>query len=132
MGDVEHHNKWIKRYRDTLKLLDKAPDKLEKGIFAGKNERSKLVGIAKDLQRKIGISKGEGQLSEKIYKKQLLTDTADLFGGKGVESLSSKVDSPLRVGQLTEYINFNIGLHHPQSEEFKVIVSVLDSQLHDY
>jgi len=33
---------------------------------------------------------------------------------------------------LTEYINFNIGLHHPQSEEFKVIVNVLDSQLHDY
>ena len=104
LGDVAHHNKWIKRYTGARKLLDKAPDQLEYGAYAGPKQRSQLVKIAKTIQNKIGIAKGEKQLSEEAYKKQLFDETKDLLG-KGVTSIGATAKPSLSPDDLITYIN---------------------------
>ena len=105
IGDVAFHSEWIKNYKYVLKALEKAPSKLEYSEFAGKKERNRLVGIAKELQKNIGISEGEKQLGKKAYEKQLFEDTEGLFG-KGVKSLSRDAENALSTDNLTDYINF--------------------------
>ena len=105
IGDVAFHNDWIKNYKYVLKALEKAPSKLSYGEFAGKNERNKLVSVAKKIQDEIGISEGEKQLGRKSYEKQLFEDTEGLFG-KGVKSLGRNAENALTTDNLYDYVNF--------------------------